>query len=138
MKSKKSMFQSIFALILSLAILSGMTVAVYAEAEPQTVDSGTCGENVSWTLYDNGKLVIKTVAGNVCNELIIADNGCGIDEEDLPHIFERFWQADDSHHKKGQGLGLSLAEMIVELHGGSIRVQSELGKGSVFEILLPM
>ena len=59
MKSKKSMFQSIFALILSLAILSGMTVAVYAEAEPQTVDSGTCGENVSWTLYDNGKLVIS-------------------------------------------------------------------------------
>ena len=59
MKSKKSMFQSIFALILSLAIISGMTVAVYAEAEPQTVDSGTCGENVSWTLYDNGKLVIS-------------------------------------------------------------------------------
>ena len=59
MKSKKSMFQSIFALILSLAILSGMTVAVYAEAEPQTVDSGTCGENVSWTLYDNGQLVIS-------------------------------------------------------------------------------
>ena len=59
MKSKKSMFQSIFALILSLAILSGMTVAVYAEAEPQTVDSGTCGKNVSWTLYDNGKLVIS-------------------------------------------------------------------------------
>ncbi|MDY5935369.1 MAG: leucine-rich repeat domain-containing protein, partial [Oscillospiraceae bacterium] len=59
MKSKKSLFQSIFALILSLAILSGMTVAVYAEAEPQTVDSGTCGKNVSWTLYDNGKLVIS-------------------------------------------------------------------------------
>lgn len=59
MKSKKSVFQSIFALILSLAILSGMTVTVYAEAEPQTVDSGTCGENVSWTLYDNGKLVIS-------------------------------------------------------------------------------
>ena len=59
MKSKKSLFRSIFALILSLAILSGMTVAVYAEAEPQTVDSGTCGENVSWTLYDNGKLVIS-------------------------------------------------------------------------------
>ena len=59
MKSKKSVFRSIFALILSLAILSGMTVAVYAEAEPQTVYSGTCGENVSWTLYDNGKLVIS-------------------------------------------------------------------------------
>ena len=67
-----------------------------------------------------------------------SDNGIGISPRDLPHIFERFWQADDSHHKKGQGLGLSLAEVIVDLHGGSIRVQSEPGKGSVFEILLPM
>lgn len=59
-------------------------------------------------------------------------------KEDLNHIFDRFWQAEKSRHQKGLGLGLSLAETIVKLHRGTISVESELGRGTTFEITLPL
>ena len=68
----------------------------------------------------------------------IADSGAGIAQEDLPHIFERFYKADKSRDRSlgGNGLGLSLVKKIVELHGGSILVESNLGKGTTFNITL--
>ena len=71
----------------------------------------------------------------------IEDKYCesiGIKKEDLNHIFDRFWQAEKSRHQKGLGLGLSLAETIVKLHRGTISVESELGRGTTFEITLPL
>jgi heavy metal sensor kinase len=66
----------------------------------------------------------------------IKDFGTGISEEDLPHIFKRFYQADRARSQGGYGLGLSLAESIVKAHGGSIEVTSTLGEGSSFRVVL--
>jgi signal transduction histidine kinase len=69
----------------------------------------------------------------------VEDTGVGIAPEHLPLIFDQFYQIDRSKRKgdKGSGLGLSIAKTIVEAHNGSIRVSSELGKGSVFTVILP-
>lgn len=66
----------------------------------------------------------------------VADNGCGIPETALPHIFDKFYQADSSHATKGNGLGLSLVKRIVELCGGSISVSSKVGEGTEFVVKL--
>jgi len=66
----------------------------------------------------------------------IRDFGMGIGQEDLPHIFKRFYQADRARSQGGYGLGLSLAESIVKAHGGSIEVSSTLGEGSSFRVVL--
>jgi signal transduction histidine kinase/DNA-binding response OmpR family regulator len=66
----------------------------------------------------------------------VADTGAGITPEQLPHVFGRFWQADDAD-RRGLGLGLAIARGIVEAHGGRIWVQSEPGEGSTFHFTLP-
>ncbi|HYW14426.1 MAG TPA: ATP-binding protein [Longimicrobium sp.] len=66
----------------------------------------------------------------------VADTGAGISTEQLPHVFGRFWQADDAD-QRGLGLGLAIARGIVEAHGGRIWVQSEPGEGSTFHFTLP-
>lgn len=68
----------------------------------------------------------------------ISDEGCGMGSETKTHIFERFYQGDTSHASAGSGLGLALCRRIVELHGGTIDAQSAPGKGSVFEVRIPL
>jgi signal transduction histidine kinase len=71
-------------------------------------------------------------------EVKVTDSGIGIASEDLPHIWDRFFTADWSRStKKGSGLGLTIAKHLVELHGGSIRVDSKLQEGTVFTLSLP-
>ncbi|MBJ2196509.1 substrate-binding domain-containing protein [Barnesiella sp. CU968] len=67
----------------------------------------------------------------------VCDNGPGIKEEDRKRIFDRFFQVDRVH-PKGSGIGLSLTKAFVELHGGEINVESEVGKGSEFKVILPV
>jgi two-component system OmpR family sensor kinase len=71
--------------------------------------------------------------------LAIEDNGTGIDSEHLPHLFDRFYRIDTSRARKfgGAGLGLSISRSIVELHGGTLTVDSQPGVGSVFTITIP-
>jgi len=70
----------------------------------------------------------------------VSDTGSGIPEQELEHIFDRFYQASnaDTEDVTGTGIGLSLIKELVELHKGFVKVESEVGKGSVFEVLLPM
>lgn len=71
----------------------------------------------------------------------IADEGMGIEEKDISHIFDRFFRADESRSKvqvSGYGLGLSIAKKIIEEHKGSVTVKSNIGKGTTFTIQLPI
>lgn len=79
-----------------------------------------------------GSEVIVTLSGA---SVEIKDFGSGIDPEDLPHIFKRFYQADRARSQGGYGLGLSLAESILKAHGGSIEVSSTPGVGSSFRVV---
>lgn len=67
-------------------------------------------------------------------QIVVQDNGCGIHSEDVYHVFKRFYRSRFSKDTQGIGLGLPLAKTIVELHGGNIKVDSVLGKGSAFII----
>ena len=71
--------------------------------------------------------------------LIVADTGMGISAKNLPHVFDRFWQADGSSKRKyqGVGIGLALVKELVEIQGGKVTVESQEGKGTTFTVRLP-
>ena len=73
-------------------------------------------------------------------EVVVADNGVGISEEDLPHIFDRFYRCDKARGRTegSTGLGLAIAKSIAEMMGGNITAKSVLGKGSKFTITFPL
>ena len=71
-------------------------------------------------------------------EISVKDTGIGIAAEDHEKIFEPFYRGKNASSESGVGLGLSLVKEVVDLHGGKILVQSELNKGSIFSILLPV
>lgn len=87
-----------------------------------------------------GKIIVKTQKILEELEITVEDNGIGIAPEMLDKIFDRFTQAHTGTARRyeGTGVGLALCKELVKLHGGSISVQSELGKGSIFKVRLPM
>ncbi|WP_208643469.1 sensor histidine kinase [Pedobacter miscanthi] len=87
-----------------------------------------------------GSIILKLeVLGNMV-ELAVIDTGVGIPEEELPHMFERFHRVENSAGRthEGSGIGLSLVSELVHLHGGEIKVESTLGEGSKFTIMMPL
>jgi signal transduction histidine kinase len=70
----------------------------------------------------------------------VSDTGPGIPAEAQAKIFEAFWQADGSapHQHRGYGLGLSIVKQLTELMGGETTVESEVGRGSIFTVILPL
>ena len=82
-------------------------------------------------------LMIDIQEENDTARVTIADNGIGMSEEDQRHIFEQFYQVEHSHVQEGNGLGLAIVKTIVDQLGGSISVESEIGKGSTFQVILP-
>ena len=96
--------------------------------------------------YSPAKGIVKVVTmsaeleGRPWLKILVADNGPGIAQEDIPHIFDHFYRGDKSRDRKsgGSGLGLAIVKQLVEIHGGRVAVESKLGEGSVFQILLPV
>ena len=88
---------------------------------------------------DKGSVAIRAVAENGQFEIAVADTGPGIKPEDRARIFEEFQQVDDTNTRKkgGTGLGLAISRRIVEMHGGRIEVDSTLGQGSTFRVIIP-
>jgi heavy metal sensor kinase len=87
----------------------------------------------------NGKIAItlKTKGNDAIAQ--VRDTGIGIAQEDLPFIFERFYRADKARSREsGAGLGLSIARWITEAHRGSVRVESIVGQGTIFEVSIPV
>lgn len=85
-----------------------------------------------------GKIEIRTYQKESFFYFQICDNGIGMDAQTQEQIFDRFYQGDLSHSTEGNGLGLSLVQKIILLHHGTIQVNSEPGKGSIFTIALPI
>lgn len=88
--------------------------------------------------FSNESGIIKISLKKIINkyEIKITDNGCGMTEEIGNRIFEKFYQGDTSHSKKGNGLGLALVKKVIDILGGSIRVESEINKGTTFTIIM--
>ena len=69
--------------------------------------------------------------------MTVSDNGSGIAAEHLPRVFDRFYRAESSRSSDGAGLGLALVKSIVELHGGSATIDSEIGHGTTVKLRFP-
>lgn len=96
-------------------------------------------ENALYYTPENGTVSVTTRAENNWVIMEFSDTGIGIQEADLPHIFERFYRADKARSmvSDGTGLGLAIVKKIVELHNGRIAIESTVGTGSRFIISLP-
>ena len=90
---------------------------------------------------NGGQITVSVRLNGEFAEVAVTDNGCGIAESDLPHIFDRFYQSRGSEMKgmmQGTGIGLALTKSIVEKHHGRICVESRVGIGSTFRVLLSL
>ncbi len=85
---------------------------------------------------ENGQIEVKLEEEEKYVIVEIKDSGIGIDEKKQKRIFEKFYQVDSSHATEGNGLGLAIVKKIVELHGGTISVESKVGEGSSFKVKL--
>ena len=84
-----------------------------------------------------GTIHVTAEPDGACVRFAVRDTGAGIPPEDLPHLFDRFWQARRGASERGTGLGLAISKGIVEGHGGSIHVVSQVGSGSTFSFTIP-
>src|SRR6185436_11278237 len=89
---------------------------------------------------DAGEVVVAATASNGSFKVSVRDTGPGISSADQAKLFQEFQQADNSltRKKEGTGLGLAISKRIIEMHGGKIWVESELGRGSIFAFTLPV
>lgn len=86
---------------------------------------------------ENGSIQIALAERANDFEVAVSDNGSGIAPEHLPRVFDRFYRAESSRGSDGAGLGLALVKSIVDLHGGTARIQSEIGRGTTVSLTFP-
>jgi heavy metal sensor kinase len=116
--------------------LPSTTIKVDAERIRQTITNLLT--NAVRYNRDKGGIFITVQKEEHLVVLAVADTGNGISATDLPRVFERFYRADKSRASGGSGLGLAISKAIAEAHGGTIEVSSEIGRGSIFTLRLPV
>ncbi len=87
----------------------------------------------------SGRIEITAVENQDWVLVSVQDSGIGIEEENIPHLFDRFYRVDDARHQdiEGTGLGLAIVKQVIELHEGKIEVESKPNQGTIFKISLP-
>jgi signal transduction histidine kinase/DNA-binding response OmpR family regulator/ligand-binding sensor domain-containing protein len=147
------LFREVYRLFLPLAEKKDISLKLSAPSSisPSYLDKNKL-EKVFYNLLSNAVKFtpeggqVKAVLSEVEQKqqaffkITVTDTGIGIRQEDLPRIFDRFYQANDSsvREHEGTGIGLALTKELVELMGGTISVESQYGKGTTFELLLPL
>jgi len=96
-------------------------------------------DNATKFSRENGEIHLRATRRGSDMVLSVADDGLGIGKEHLPRIFERFYRADKARSRElgGTGLGLAIVKHIVQLHGGRVEAESELGHGTTIRVVLP-
>ncbi|MGH7615689.1 MAG: GAF domain-containing sensor histidine kinase [Gemmatimonadaceae bacterium] len=114
---------------------SGLPSVVADRERVLQVFSNIGGNAIKFT-PQGGCVDFRVVRCGAALQFSIRDSGPGISPSDMPHIFDRYWQAEKTR-SLGSGLGLPIAKRLIEAHGGELRVESELGRGSCFTFTLP-
>lgn len=122
---------------IALHVEPGERVEITADQSLMTQLTLNLAENAVKYGREGGNVWLSASGGKDRATLTVRDDGIGISEENLPHIFERFFRADAARDRTGTGLGLSIVQWIVSLHGGQIDVKSRLGEGTEFTVTLP-
>ncbi len=112
-------------------------VSIYADAELLSLVWHNLISNALKFTEEGGTIMLTLHEEQQKAIISIKDTGCGMDSNTGKHIFEKFYQGDTSHAAKGNGLGLALVKRIIDIVNAEISVESEIGKGSTFTVILP-
>src|SRR5437016_9193303 len=110
---------------------------IYADPDLFERAVGNLLDNALRFTPENGSIQITLSDHDADFEVAVSDTGCGIAPEHLPRVFDRFYRAESSRGSDGAGLGLALVKSIVDLHGGSATIQSEIGRGTTVTLSFP-
>ena len=120
-------------------------VAIHCSGEGEIYADSVLFQRAVSNLVDNalrftpegGTIQISITVKSAHSEVTVSDNGCGITPEHLPRVFDRFYRADSSRSSHGAGLGLALVKSILDLHGGTARIESEVNRGTTVTVTFP-
>ncbi len=111
---------------------------IYADPDLFERALGNLLDNALRFTPENGSIQIALSKHDADFEVAVSDNGSGIAPEHLPRVFDRFYRAESSRGSDGAGLGLALVKSIVDLHGGSATIESEIGRGTTVKLTFPL